>query len=345
VAAIDARLRALERPLAPAAPVPLPKEATVEAASHAFPDLDPSLGLTERKELQALIRSRVEADYEALVSRLDEEVRRYAAGQEVAALARAEEGISRRREQYRSEYLEVVRRYADLLGPLILLQLALMPGLGDTAYFPPQVLDARGQRRTELEAELKAKRERMDAELAMLTASFRQDVAELRAVARREAQVASEQYRQTRLASLRADRDRQRRALEADLERALQEATVPAASPITPEESVFEGRRKMAEGVARANAAAVRTRDLSESRRVAALAKLRSERQKLVTMIEEATRTLAESIAREEGSHLQWSDGAGQREATDRLLLQLQKRWAAEGRPTPAAPPKVGRRA
>lgn len=330
VAALDARIRALERGTGPAATIPPPEAASVESATRAFPDLEPSVGLAERQELQALIRGRVEADHAALVARLDEEVRRYAMGQEGAALARAEEGNTRRAEQFRSEYVAVVRRYADLVGPLILLQVALMSGLGDTAYFPPRVVDERGRRRLETEAEIAARRQRMDSELGALMMAYRAEVAERRAVARGEAGAAAEQYRQARLETLRSDRERQRRALEADLARALQEANVPPLAPIPLAESVFEGRREMAEGVLRANAAASRTHGTDRHRRETALAALRQERQTLVASIDLATRALAESVAREDGFRVEWGNGPGDPRLTERLLARLRERWAAD---------------
>jgi hypothetical protein len=329
VTSLEARIRGLERGVPPVAALPPPREADTEAAAEAFPDLEPSLGLAERRELQALIRQRVEADYEVLVTRLDQEVRRYAAGQEAAALARAEEGIARRTDQFRSEYLEVVRRYADLLGPLLLLQVALMPGAADLIFYPPQVLDERGRRRTELDEEIAARRSRMDRELTALTLAFRQEVAARRAVARKEAAATAEQYRQARLSSLQSDRERQRRALEADLDRALQEASLPPAPPITAEESVFEGRRGMAARVLQANAQADRVQQAADERRAAALVVLRQERQQLVTMIDRATRALAETVAREEQFDLRWVEDAGDPQLTERLLAGLRERWAA----------------
>jgi hypothetical protein len=47
-------------------------------------------------------------------------------------------------------------------------------------------------------------------------------------------------------------------------------------------------------------------------------------------MIDRATRTLAESVAREEGLRVEWSDGAGDPRLTQRLLDLLKARWAAD---------------
>lgn len=298
-------------------------------------ELDPVLNETQRRELQALVRERVERDYQALVERLEEEVRRFEAAQRAAARARAEAEVAARAGRFRQEYLAAVQRYAGILGPLLLMQVALMPGVGDALFYPPAAIEERASERAAAGTRIDFYRRQMDAELQTLHLTYLDEVAARRRIADAEAEAAARQFRETRLSALRASRDRQQQYLEADLERALWEARPAPGPPIPPTESVFEGQQQMSGRVEQANAEGRRAAARAADRNVAAAHALRKDRERLVELIRSSTQALAQAVAREQRLRIEWSVGPGNPEFTDRLRALLRERW--EGG---AAPPR-----
>jgi hypothetical protein len=330
VAALDARIQALAGAAPSATPIALPSQRAVALAADVPAASDPALDQAQRRELQRLIGLRVERDYEALAERLEEEVVRYEAAQRAAALARAEADIAARGEQFRVQWWNTVQQYAEVLGPLLLLRVALMPGLGDTMFYPPPTLEERVHRRGTTTAEIGREQAQMDAALRGLEGDYLHDVAARRQAAIVEAQNAAGEYRQARLEGLRSSRERQRQRLQADLERALREARRTRGTPVPPSESLSQERSEMARRVLEANDRARLAAREAAARNVAALATLRREREQLVAMIRGSTEALALAVGQHERLRIDWTEGRGDPRLTDRLRTLLRERWAAK---------------
>lgn len=340
VEALDAKIRRLSSTVPITLPMTMPPPIRFDIPLPA----SGSVGQAEREEIRALIRQRVEQDYLALVRQLDREVQRYEAVQKANALARAEATIAERDAEFRSRYDALAQRYAAPLGQLILRVVALTPGPGELAFYPPEALQARAAERARVMQQLAELQARRDAELRALQAAYQREKADLRAAALAEAAAAARRYRAERLAQLQDSRDRQQARLEQDLERALAAAQQAPELPIPPADSVQERRLDVAQLVAQTNADARLAAERAAATNQAALRQLAAEREQLTAMIREATRALALAVASEQRLAIRF-DGAGADPAlTRRMEALIRQHWHAAPTQGPPSTPRVPRR-
>jgi hypothetical protein len=340
VEALDAKIRRLSSTVPITLPMTMPPPIRFDIPLPA----SGSVGQAEREEIRSLIRQRVEQDYLALVRQLDREVQRYEAVQKANALARAEATIAARDAEFRSRYDALAQRYAAPLGQLILRMVALTPGPGELAFYPPEALQERAAERARVMQQLAELQARRDAELRALQAAYQREKADLRAAALAEAAAASRRYRAERLAQLQDSRDRQQVRLEQDLERALAAAQQAPDLPIPPADSVQERRLDVAQLVAQTNADARLAAERAAAANQAALRQLAAEREQLTAMIREATRALALAVASEQRLAIRF-DGAGADPAlTRRMEALIRQHWHATPAQGPPSTPRVPRR-
>jgi hypothetical protein len=221
------------------------------------------------------------------------------------------------------------------MGQLILKLVALSPGPGELAFYPPEALQQREAERARVAQELAELRARRDAELRALQAVYEREKQDLRAAALVEAHAAARRFRAERLAQLRDSRDRQQVRLEQDLERALAAAQQAPELPIPPAESVHERLLDVAQLVTRTNADARLAAERAAAANQAALRQLATQREQWVGMIREATRAASLAIASKERLAIDF-DGNGADPALTRQMEELLRRqWQARPETSP----------
>jgi hypothetical protein len=323
VQALEAKIRRLKTAAPDYPPMTVPSPIRFDVPLPAAR----AVGATEREEIRALIRQRVDRDYQALVGQLDTEVERYEAVQRANALARAEEAIAAREEEFRARYDALAHRYAGPLGQLILHLVALTPGPGERAFYPRETREQRDAERARLVQEIQQLSSRRDAELRALQAAHRLEKEDLRAAALAEARAAAHRYRADRLAQLRESRDRQQVRLEQDLERALAAAQQSPDLPIPAADSVLERLQDVAQIVARTNADGRLAAERAAAANQAALRQLENQREQLLRMIRDATRAVALAVAAEHRLSIDFDGARADPALTRRLEALIRSRW------------------
>jgi hypothetical protein len=339
VEALEAKIRRLDRAPAASTLPPLPADAASPRAGSGD-TLATGISDAERREIERLTRERVESDYQALLARLAKEVGRYEAVQRANALAEADAALDARRERFAAEYAAIARRYADPLGDRILRLLALEPSPVDSAFYSPEERDHRAEERARLQKEIDDLRASRQKELDALRSAYETDVATLRERAMTQAREATRRYEAERRAQLRESRDRQQVRAQQDLERALagdEASTLPVGGGALGDPQAEAVAKAIRGRVAQAGASSGRVAGGASQAQARARRQLEAERNRLITMIRESTRALAEAVAAEGRVVVRFDDGPADPEFTRQMISLMEQRWHTDASPSPGA--------
>jgi hypothetical protein len=290
-----------------------------------------SVEAEQRKEMAELLAERVKRDFDARSSQARRQAlrteRRVVEEADVASVER----IARAREEFAAEYNATVEQFARRLGPLILRQIELQPSPLDPSFYPPEDLQRRLEDRQRVDRELAEARAEMARELRRLQSEHEARTQELRTAAREEALAKARTEALGALADLEVERRKLQTQLEADLERVLQSRPEATAPP--PRDLPAERREVGGEIVALNRAVAVHTA-AQRAATEATIASLARQRRNLATLIEAATRAVAQDVAAERNVRLRFDGRHGDPELTEWVAARLSERWAT---PAPRA--------
>jgi hypothetical protein len=306
----------------PIPPFQVPPEPSLPARA-------PESGVTptaEREQMEALIRSRIDRDFAAVLAKIEREVTRFRETELATAERESRLAAEASAPAFQAKYRAVAERWANQIAPLLLESVGLRPRITDILLLTPDQREERAQRLAGLERRINSLVAARDAELAKLREEYLAQLQQARERRLTEAEADVARYREQRLGELLAGRERQLREIRADLERSLRlQVALPEILPPLPGPTAEAARRR----AAATSASAVTTMDHYHEAARDIEHQLYVQREELEKMITAATQTAVLQIARTHRIDVHFAPPASGKNLTPEFAARLRERWAA----------------